>query len=65
MAQMTPAQEEKLRSLCERYNVAFDPTHYMIYPETSSMMRGWAEGWVGGSSDTLYVGVDPEGRSHS
>lgn len=65
MAEMTPAQEEKLRFLCDRYSVSFDPAHYMIYPETSSMMRGWAEGWVGGSEGTLYVGVDPEGRSHS
>lgn len=65
MAELNPAQEAKLRDLCSRYNVTFDPSHYRVYPETSSMMRGWAEGWVGGSSETIFVGVSPEGDSHS
>ena len=65
MGELNPAQEAKLRNLCDRYNVSFDPAHYMVYPATSSMMAGWAEGWVGGSNNTIYIGVSPEGDSHS
>lgn len=79
--EMTEAQDATLRRLCERYKVPFDPEHYVVWPEDSSIMPGWCEGWLGGPNHaahpelprpahpalkpTLYVGVDPEGRAHS
>ena len=65
MAAPNPAQEARLRELCSRYELEYDPAHYVVHPPTSSMMPGWAEGWVGGSPGTLFVGVSPEGQSHS
>jgi hypothetical protein len=62
---MTPAQEQRLRQLCTNYNVEFDPSDYIEYPPDSFMMPGWVEGWVGGVERTIYVGVSPEGDSHS
>lgn len=62
---MTDAQEEKLRDLCERYGVEYDPEHYRLYPSNASMMAGWVEGWIGGQPGTIYVGVDRDGSSHS
>lgn len=60
------AQEARLRLLCKRYGVRYDYRHY--HPATlqaTGMMFGWVEGWIGGQPGTLYVGVDPAGRSHS
>ena len=65
MGELNPAQEAKLRNLCDRYNVEFSPAHYVVHPSTSSMMASWAEGWVGGSPGTIFIGVSPEGDSHS
>lgn len=62
---MTDAQREKLRSLCEQYGVTFRETDYRVNPQDSGWMKGWAEGWVGGEPGTLFVGVDPDGSSHS
>ncbi len=62
---MNPAQIARARLLAARYGVEFDEAHYIVYPPTSSMMAGWAEGWVGGSPGTIYVGISPEGDSHS
>lgn len=62
---LNEAQESKLRDLCKRYNVAFDASHYVVFSQYASMMAGWAEGWIGGEPGTLYVGVSPEGESHS
>lgn len=62
---MTNAQEAKLRQLCTRYEVEFNPDHYLLYPDDSWIMPEWVEGWVGGREDTLYIGVSPEGDSHS
>lgn len=70
---MNDAQRQALQRLCERYNVTFDPNHYITYPLDSFMMAGWVEGWVGGPQHngwpdahrTLYVGCDPDGRCHS
>ncbi len=59
------AQEAKLRQLCEVYRVDYDPDHYFVYPPTSAMMANWCEGWIGGQEGTLYIGVSPEGHSHS
>lgn len=62
---VTDAQYEKLADLCERYGVPLDLQDYRVIPKSSGWMPGWVEGWVGGEPGTLYVGVDPEGRSHS
>ena len=70
---LTLAQWLKLADLCSRYKVPFDPTDYKVWPKDGSMTKGYAEGWVGGrfgsgvngSRNTLYVGVAPDGRSHS
>lgn len=62
---MTEAQEATLRRLCLGYRVEFLPEHYRVYPADSWMMPGWAEGWIGGSPGTIYVGVSPEGEAHS
>jgi hypothetical protein len=59
------AQQSKLVSLCERFGVENDRSHYLLHPPGSVMMPGWAEGWLGGAPGTLYVGVSPEGDSHS
>lgn len=70
-AEMNDAQELTLRRLCQRYGCDFSRAHYLVYPPTSNMMAGWAEGWVGGydgvtkKPHTIYVGVSPEGESHS
>ena len=68
MNTMTDAQRTKLQTLCERYRVTFTESDYLVFSQDSSMMPGWAEGWVGGLTQagrTLYVGVSPEGDSHS
>lgn len=62
---MTHGQRETLVDLCARYRVEFNPEHYRVIPQSASMMAGWVEGWLGGDESTLYVGVDPDGRSHS
>lgn len=63
---MTVAQIEKLKDLCWRYKVRFVVDHYQA--REGSMMNGWVEAWVGGpdqAGNTIYVGVDRDGRSHS
>jgi hypothetical protein len=62
---MNEAQRASLQRLSERYGVPFDESHYLVHPPTSCMMPGWAEGWVGGSPGTIYVGCSPEGDTHS
>lgn len=67
---MNKAQEATIRNLCERYNVEFDPKHYVTNSEHSTMMPLWTEGWIGGydiqsTHPTIYVGVSPEGQAHS
>jgi len=72
---LTQAQYDKLSLLCERYNVPFDPTHYRVWSDDASMTKGFAEGWVGGidyapgndqgNRSTIYIGVEPNGDSHS
>lgn len=79
-ARMTDAQDATLRALCDRYQVEYDPAHYIINALEQPFTPGWAEGWVGGythanpeyarpsepvSKPTIYVGVDPDGRSYS
>jgi hypothetical protein len=63
---MTQEQFDKLTYLCKRYKVDMKIADYLVYPEQSFMMPGWAEGWVGGEAgSTIYVGVSPQGDSHS
>lgn len=67
---LTPAQELRLRALCKNYNVTFDPEHYK---PAFDLPWGWVAGWIGGpgynglteNKSTIYVGVSPEGESHS
>lgn len=59
---MNKKQEAALRQLCERYKVEFNPLHYS---PTFELTANWVAGWVGGSSNTLYVGVSPEGEISS
>lgn len=58
---MNDKQREALRNLAFRYNVNFDESKFLVYKQDSTMMPGWAEGWVG----PIYVGCSPEGRIHS
>jgi len=73
---MNEAQRNKLWDMCGRYGVPFREDDYMVYSESSSMMAGWAEGWIGGNTHatadrggtdkpTIYVGVSPQGDSHT
>lgn len=67
---MTLAQRDKLQLLCERFRVAFDPTHYRVNSDAAGgfALPGFAEGWIGGNEQanrTIYVGVEPNGDSHS
>jgi hypothetical protein len=73
MAEMTNQQAQTLRTLCERYGVAYDPEHYT---PAFDLPTGWVNGWVGGrehatlvlggsARPTIYVGVSPEGEAHS
>jgi hypothetical protein len=69
---MTNAQRDRLWQLCANYNVPFREDDYILAGKQASIGAGWVEGWVGGrdgsgitSRTTLYVGVSPEGESHS
>lgn len=71
---MTNAQRDKLWDLCAGYNVAFREDDYILHVATIplSIGAGYVEGWIGGRDGdgttgrkTLYVGVAPDGRSHS
>lgn len=65
---LTNAQYAKLQSLCERYRVPFNPTDYRTLAVDGNWTPGFAEGWVGGpdqAGKTIYVGVEPNGDSHS
>lgn len=77
---LTEAQAATLRNLCDRYGVEYLPEHYVVHAPDSTLMPGWAEGWVGGphhanpqyaepewppGKPTVYVGVSPEGEAHS
>ena len=61
---MTTAQRDKLWALCGGYNVPFreDDYHPSQFSSSSPIMY---EGWIGGQPGTIYVGVEPNGRSHS
>lgn len=67
---LTLAQVNRLRTLCENYGVEF---HAADYKPAFDLPTGWVAGWVGGLVHagtpgfvkTIYVGVSPEGDSHS
>ena len=64
----TQAQYDKLELSCALWNVPFDPTHYRTISATSYFTPGFAEGWVGGpdqAGKTIFLGVEPNGDSHS
>jgi hypothetical protein len=71
---MTHAQRDKLWDLCAGYNVPFREDDYVLHSTRAaiSIGSGYVEGWIGGRDGdgttgrkTLYVGVAPDGRSHS
>lgn len=71
---MTKEQFDKLLILCDRYEVSMAISDYVVFPQDSFTMPGWAEGWIGGPNHnggfvakrkTIYVGVSPQGDSHS
>ncbi len=73
---MTTAQRDKLWDLCGRYNVPFREDDYYCPIGPVSVGIGYYEGWVGGPDHsigtnskvfkpTIYVGVEPNGDSHS
>lgn len=65
---MTQEQFNKLSELCKRYDVPMAIADYVVSSQDSFMMKGWAEGWVGGpqqNKKTIFVGVSPQGDSHS
>lgn len=61
---MTNAQRDRLWELCGQYDVSFRETDY--FNDSSGMVEGWIGGRPhAGESTTLYVGVEPNGQSHS
>ncbi len=59
---MTDAQVARLVALCRGYGVPFREDDYHLCGERSiSSPEGWVEGYVG----PVFVGVSPEGESHS
>lgn len=64
---MNEIQRNALSALCSRYGVEFKESDYFTYSADSSLMAGWAEGWIGGNEGRkLYVGCDPKtGQIHS
>ena len=69
---MSLAQRDRLWEMCGNYNVPFREDDYVLSGRQASIGAGWVEGWVGGrdgsgitSRRTVYVGVSPEGDSHT
>lgn len=61
----TLEQLHKVETLCHRYTAKFRYSDYRRYPDDASMMKGYVEGWIGGQQTTIFVGVEPNGDSHS
>lgn len=72
---MTAAQRDKLWALCGGYNVPFREDDYFPTQFGSNAPKMY-EGWIGGNAyssaitsptkrATIYVGVEPDGSSHS
>lgn len=62
---MNAAQRDALIRLCTRYRVQFDEADYLVHPPGGVWTPGFAEGWVGGDPNTIYVGVGPQGDVNS
>lgn len=65
---MTQEQFDKLSSLCNRYHAEMRISDYHVRQPDSVFTPGWVESWVGGEScanKTIFVGVAPDGASHS
>ena len=69
---MTDAQRDRLWEMCGRYGVPFRESDYVLSGKQAGIGAGWVEGWVGGidgtgitSRKTIYIGISPEGESHS
>ena len=63
---MTHEQRVKIVELSKRYNVqcCWDDWHL----DPFDLPSGWVSGWVGGNNTTtptIYVGIAPDGTSHS
>lgn len=56
--EMTVAQRDRLQELCRNYRVDFKEENYT---KQFDLPEGWVAGWVG----PIYVGVSPQGDSHS
>ena len=63
ITELTDAQVAALSKLCAGFGVPFDPSHYLI--DSFDLPKGWAQGWLGNSRRTIYVGCSPEGEVHS
>ena len=64
---LTIEQDGALRSICERYYVAYSPDHYH---HTFDLPDGFVAGWVGGydiqkEHPTIFIGCAPDGRISS
>lgn len=65
---MTQEQFDKLADLCRRYKVPMKLSDYVVRQAGSIFTPLWIESWVGGNEQenkTLFVGVAPDGASHS
>lgn len=61
---MNAKQRTALQKLCDRYNVQFVESDYVVNP--FDLPAGWVCGWIGGGSDPkLFVGCSPEGHISS
>lgn len=69
---MTQEQFDKLNFLCRQHSVPMTIGDYVVNSPDLPLMAGWIESWVGGNErhkglykSTIFVGVSPEGDSHS
>ena len=61
-SRMTTAQRDALWSLCGRYGAPFREDDY--HP-SFELPQGYVQGWVGGTTRTIFVGVSPAGEVSS
>jgi len=56
---MSKEQEGAARSICQRYNVAFDANNFHTQFD---LPAGYVAGWIG---TAIYVGISPTGQVSS